>query len=212
MLPEWRVLGRAWAVCPLLLLLKVRVPMAAIVSDCMEYEYKPEGLNLCCEKCPAGHYVSKHCDKNHGAGVCSPCEPGSYLPYRNGETNCRLCSRCREDQEVVSPCTATRDQQCQCKPGYFCDSENCVENCFRCQSCPDHVSSPCNATRDTVCNTQDTTDTSEKKPEGGSLQMFVLVVITITSSSSSSSSPSSSSSFTAIKRKVCGSTRGSSAC
>ncbi|XP_025307610.3 tumor necrosis factor receptor superfamily member 10A-like isoform X1 [Canis lupus dingo] len=180
MLPEWRVLGRAWAVCPLLLLLKVRVPMAAIVSDCMEYEYKPEGLNLCCEKCPAGHYVSKHCDKNHGAGVCSPCEPGSYLPYRNGETNCRLCSRCREDQEVVSPCTATRDQQCQCKPGYFCDSENCVENCFRCQSCPDHVSSPCNATRDTVCNTQDTTDTSEKKPEGGSLQMFVLVVITIT--------------------------------
>lgn len=43
-----------------------------------------------------GHYVSKHCDKNHGAGVCSPCEPGSYLPYRNGETNCRLCSRCRE--------------------------------------------------------------------------------------------------------------------
>ena len=32
--------------------------MAAIVSDCMEYEYKPEGLNLCCEKCPAGESQS----------------------------------------------------------------------------------------------------------------------------------------------------------
>nr|XP_055168640.1 tumor necrosis factor receptor superfamily member 10B-like isoform X1 [Nyctereutes procyonoides] len=176
----WSVLGRVWAVCPLLLLLKAGVPMAAIVSNCKEYEYEPEGLNLCCEQCPAGHYVSKHCDRNHDAGVCSPCEPGSYLPYRNAETNCRLCSQCREDQEVVSPCTATRDQQCQCKSGiYFCDSENCVENCFRCKSCPGHVILPCNATRDTVCNTQHTTDIPEKKPEGASLQMFVLVLITI---------------------------------
>lgn len=36
------------------------------------------------------------------------------------------------DQVVVTGCSRTRNGQCQCRPGTYCDSVDCVEKCYRC--------------------------------------------------------------------------------
>ncbi|XP_025733998.1 tumor necrosis factor receptor superfamily member 1A-like [Callorhinus ursinus] len=140
---------RLWA---LLLLHGAAVTLPGGNPECGPNEYKPEGLHLCCQQCPAGFYVSRHCDVNHGVSKCSPCESESFQSHPNRETSCRPCTRCRADQEMVAECTPTSDRQCQCKSGtHYCDSDNCVENCFRCRRCSGPVIRPCNATHDTVC-------------------------------------------------------------
>lgn len=37
-----------------------------------------------------------------------------------------------KDQDVVSPCTHTRDTRCQCKPGRFCRPDQACEVCKKC--------------------------------------------------------------------------------
>ncbi|VCX36566.1 unnamed protein product [Gulo gulo] len=96
--------------------------------------------------------------------MCSPCEPGTFLAHRNEQTSCQPCTACREDQEEVAACTQTSDRQCQCKTGsFYCDSLNCVENCFRCRRCTGAVIRRCNATHDEVCDSDAGADTPGRK-------------------------------------------------
>ncbi|XP_062051619.1 tumor necrosis factor receptor superfamily member 25-like isoform X1 [Lepus europaeus] len=100
---------------------------------CEPDEYLSE--DHCCRFCPAGHFVSGLCSQNHSIGECEPCRPGTFMAYPSGEASCSPCSPCRPDQEVVANCALTSNTRCQCRPGHFyCDSEDCVENCFRCSS------------------------------------------------------------------------------
>lgn len=128
------------------------VTAATGMIACEPEEYAFEGY--CCGFCPAGHFVSGLCSQNHSIGECKPCRPGTFMAYPSGEASCSPCSPCRPDQEVVANCTLTSNTRCQCRPGHFyCDSEDCVENCFRCSRCPkDKVTRrPCTPTRNTEC-------------------------------------------------------------
>ncbi|XP_016072595.1 PREDICTED: tumor necrosis factor receptor superfamily member 1A-like isoform X2 [Miniopterus natalensis] len=101
--------------------------------------------------CPAGSYVSAHCDVNH-ATQCDRCPSDTFMNHPNRETACRPVTECRGDQEMVVNYTRVSDRQCQCKSEiYYCDSEDCVENCSRCTSCPGATLQKCSATKDTVC-------------------------------------------------------------
>ncbi|XP_005385014.2 PREDICTED: tumor necrosis factor receptor superfamily member 26-like [Chinchilla lanigera] len=114
----------------LLLLLVVQVTIATNMTPCNPGKCLSD--DLCCQCCPAGHFATKPCHENHSIAKCAPCEPGTFMAHPNLERACFLCSQCREDQEVVSNCSFTADRQCQCRKGYYCDSENCVEHCFQC--------------------------------------------------------------------------------
>ncbi|XP_032214030.1 tumor necrosis factor receptor superfamily member 1A-like [Mustela erminea] len=157
------------------------VPLLGGEPDCGLDEYKPDGLERCCKKCPAGSHVSRHCVVNHGDPLCSQCEPGTFLAHRNGQTSCQPCTACRADQEVVAACTQTSDRQCQCKTGsFYCDSLNCAENCFRCNRCTGAVIRPCNATHDTVCDSDAGADTPGKQtPEDVSAHGFKIVIVVL---------------------------------
>ncbi|KAM5223942.1 tumor necrosis factor receptor superfamily member 26-like [Hipposideros larvatus] len=119
---------------PLLLLVPASVTTATSVTRCGSDKYELKSLGLCCPLCPAGQYVTKHCDGTQST-QCSQCEPGTFTAHPNSETSCLPCAQCRDDQEEVTLCTPTRDRQCQCKTGsYYCDSGDCVEMCYRCTS------------------------------------------------------------------------------
>ncbi|XP_035297490.1 tumor necrosis factor receptor superfamily member 26-like isoform X2 [Cricetulus griseus] len=123
-------------------------------SQCGTNEFQFD--TLCCQLCPAGTYIFKQCQENHGKSECIPCESGFFMNHNNSESSCFRCSQCRDDQEEVSECFQTSDRECQCKQGTYCNSENCVERCLSCSSCPkDKVIRQCNATMNTLCEMSD---------------------------------------------------------
>ncbi|KAM5175566.1 tumor necrosis factor receptor superfamily member 10A-like [Callospermophilus lateralis] len=75
--------------------------------------------------CPAGYYRTE-------TGACEMCQEGvDYTNHSNNLSSCIPCSVCRNDKEQKSPCTTTRDAECQCKPGTFQD-QNSPEFCRTC--------------------------------------------------------------------------------
>ncbi|KAM5319809.1 tumor necrosis factor receptor superfamily member 25-like isoform 2-T2 [Glossophaga mutica] len=152
-----------------LLLLSAAVAVVPRESPCKSDQYELHGL--CCDLCPAGSHVSRVCDVDR-VTECSPCEPGSFTAHRNRETECLLCAKCRDDQEVVSDCTQDSNRRCQCTTGsFYCDSEDCVEACHPCSRCDGPTLETCNATRDTVCATE-----GEPGP-GGSASSSIWAVV-----------------------------------
>nr|XP_019611244.1 PREDICTED: tumor necrosis factor receptor superfamily member 10B-like isoform X2 [Rhinolophus sinicus] len=118
------------------------------------------------------------------------------MAHPNREAYCLPCTQCREDQKEVTSCHPTRDRQCQCMPGiYYCDSVDCMEQCYRCTRCPSCKDGghsgrllwcngatlhACNATSDAIC-------AAERNPVPGNANMdssvpvpvWVLVVVGI---------------------------------
>ncbi|KAF6333472.1 hypothetical protein mRhiFer1_008215 [Rhinolophus ferrumequinum] len=148
------------SLCRMLLLLPASVTIVTSVTRCDPDKYELQTLGLCCHLCPAGHYVSKHCDETRTT-KCDPCEFDTFTAHANRETRCLPCAQCREDQEEVTSCYPTRDRQCQCTSGtYYCDSVDCMEQCYRCTRCNGVTVHACNATRDAIC-------AAETNPEPG---------------------------------------------
>ncbi|XP_052616066.1 tumor necrosis factor receptor superfamily member 26-like [Peromyscus californicus insignis] len=134
------------------LLLRVTVCNESSPSPCGTDEFQSE--TFCCQLCPAGTHLIKSCQRNHSESECVPCELENFMNHHNRESSCFRCSQCRHDQEEVSECSQTANRKCQCKQGTYCNSENCVEKCLPCSSCPkDRVIRQCNATMDTLCDT-----------------------------------------------------------
>nr|XP_023397591.1 tumor necrosis factor receptor superfamily member 26-like isoform X1 [Loxodonta africana] len=133
-----------------LLLLAALVIMVDSKMQCGPDEH--EHGNICCRNCMSGQYVRKPCSENHGVGECEVCGDETYTSHSSGLTYCLPCTQCRKDQEVVANCTRTSNRQCQCKTGFYCESED-REICRPCHSCPEGtvIRHPCNATTDTVC-------------------------------------------------------------
>ncbi|XP_015986705.2 uncharacterized protein LOC107503231 isoform X2 [Rousettus aegyptiacus] len=157
---------------PLLLLLPAWVTITTSATRCGLDKFE-NSLGVCCDLCPAGHYVSRECDSNH-ITECHLCEHGTFMAHRNMETDCLPCSQCREDEEVVTPCSPESDQQCQCRQGaFYCDSELCRENCYRCSRCKGAVLQACNATRDTICATE------TKNPGSGNPNVYWWVLLVL---------------------------------
>lgn len=136
------------------LLLWATVCSVSSPSQCGEDEFQSD--TFCCQLCPAGTYVLKPCQRDHGKSECVPCEPGYFMKHNSSELGCFQCSQCRDDQEEVTECSQMADRECRCKQGTYCNSENCVEKCLPCSSCQnDRVIRQCNATIDTLCDTLD---------------------------------------------------------
>ncbi|XP_043308063.1 tumor necrosis factor receptor superfamily member 1A-like [Cervus canadensis] len=150
-----RVLGSvtmAWKLAVFVFMLWNQVTVTTGETTCRPDEYEVPGNPSCSRVCPAGYYVSRPVSQDHPIGACSPCEPGTFRAHPSVETQCLPCAQCREDQEVVKPCSPTSDQECQCRQGkFFCDSVDCAESCIRCEDSA--VLQPCNATSDAVCAT-----------------------------------------------------------
>ncbi|XP_060712573.1 tumor necrosis factor receptor superfamily member 21-like [Hemiscyllium ocellatum] len=123
--------------------------------DYSKKDYYPVRADLFCLKCPAGTYVADSCMTPFTRGKCLPCTEGEdYTEYPNGLGSCLPCHSCREDQEVVSPCSAQSNTVCQCNTGTFCSQEQSCEICRKCRtSCPEGqtVKTACTPTSDIVC-------------------------------------------------------------
>ncbi|XP_069815588.1 uncharacterized protein [Dendropsophus ebraccatus] len=110
---------------------------------------------ILCLKCPAGNFVKKDCVIPNTQGICRMCIPGvTYSEYETGLDRCLTCTRCRADQEELSPCNITKNTICQCKNGTYCPMDSPCNRCLPCNSsCPEGqvLYQPCNTTSDIVC-------------------------------------------------------------
>ncbi|XP_032492282.1 tumor necrosis factor receptor superfamily member 10A-like isoform X2 [Phocoena sinus] len=109
----------------------------------------PQGLKRSLsEKCLPGFYMEE------ASGDCMPCtDKVDYTNYSNTLSSCLLCKICKSGEEEKSPCTSTKDTECQCKPGTF-RREDAPEFCYKCRTrCPDGmvVATPCSPFSDLTC-------------------------------------------------------------
>ncbi|XP_061056684.1 tumor necrosis factor receptor superfamily member 10A-like isoform X3 [Eubalaena glacialis] len=98
--------------------------------------------------CVPGFYMEE------ASGDCTPCtDKVDYTNYSNTLSSCLLCRICKSGEEEKSPCTPTKDTECQCKPGTF-RREDAPEFCYKCSTrCPDGmvVATPCSPFSDLKC-------------------------------------------------------------
>ncbi|XP_067338057.1 tumor necrosis factor receptor superfamily member 21 isoform X2 [Channa argus] len=77
------------------------------------------GIQLLCDKCPAGTYVSIQCSPT-AVRECSPCPEGTFTRGENGVQQCHRCrAPCPTGLIEKAPCTATQDRICTCPPNNF---------------------------------------------------------------------------------------------
>ncbi|XP_055741036.1 tumor necrosis factor receptor superfamily member 21-like [Salvelinus fontinalis] len=84
------------------------------------------GIQLVCDKCPAGTFVSRHCTQTN-VRDCSRCDEGTFTHGENGIQHCHRCRRpCRAPLVEKVPCTATSDRICTCPPDTFTQGDSCT--------------------------------------------------------------------------------------
>ncbi|OCT79057.1 hypothetical protein XELAEV_18030152mg [Xenopus laevis] len=99
-----------------------------IVLPSGKYQHSDPGskINLICDKCPAGTYVSKHCTES-ALRECSPCPNGTFTKHENGNDRCHLCrATCQSSHVEELPCTALSDRECTCPPATFLLNDTCT--------------------------------------------------------------------------------------
>uniref|UniRef100_I3L5L0 Tumor necrosis factor receptor superfamily member 10A n=2 Tax=Sus scrofa TaxID=9823 RepID=I3L5L0_PIG len=108
----------------------------------------PEAGSLGRWKCPPGFHVED------ASGECVRCTDGvDYTSHPNTLFSCLRCTVCKSGEEEKTPCTATADTGCECKPGTFRE-ENSPEFCQKCHTrCPDGMvmATPCTPSSDLKC-------------------------------------------------------------
>ncbi|XP_067601256.1 tumor necrosis factor receptor superfamily member 10A-like isoform X3 [Pseudorca crassidens] len=119
------------------------------------------------ELCPPGYHVSE------GGENCISCTNGvDFTNHWNMLPSCLPCTICKSGEEERTPCTATKDTQCQCKPGTF-HEEDSPEFCQKCSTgCPDGMvmATPCSPFSDLTC--------VDRKSDTSQLVITVVAVIT----------------------------------
>ncbi|XP_047621888.1 LOW QUALITY PROTEIN: tumor necrosis factor receptor superfamily member 10D-like, partial [Phacochoerus africanus] len=112
----------------------------------------PEAGSRSPRECPAGFHVEE------ASGECVRCTDGvDYTSVSNSLSSCLRCTVCKSGEEEKTPCTATADTRCECKPGTFRD-ENSPEFCQKCRTrCPDGMvmATPCTPSSDLKCVPQE---------------------------------------------------------
>ncbi|XP_060156017.1 tumor necrosis factor receptor superfamily member 10A-like isoform X2 [Globicephala melas] len=118
------------------------------------------------ELCPPGYHVSEDGEN------CISCTNGvDFTNHWNMLPSCLPCTICKSGEEERTPCTATKDTQCQCKPGTF-HEEDSPEFCQKCSTgCPDGmvVATPCSPFSDLTC--------VDRKSDTSQLVIIVVAVI-----------------------------------
>nr|XP_006132515.1 tumor necrosis factor receptor superfamily member 6B [Pelodiscus sinensis]XP_006132516.1 tumor necrosis factor receptor superfamily member 6B [Pelodiscus sinensis]XP_025045153.1 tumor necrosis factor receptor superfamily member 6B [Pelodiscus sinensis]XP_025045154.1 tumor necrosis factor receptor superfamily member 6B [Pelodiscus sinensis] len=83
---------------------------------------------LLCHQCPPGTFVAQHCTRDKPT-VCARCPDLHYTQYWNYLEKCRYCNViCGELQVELHQCNSTHNRVCQCREGYYSDSEFCIEH------------------------------------------------------------------------------------
>nr|XP_031548334.1 tumor necrosis factor receptor superfamily member 10A-like [Vicugna pacos] len=78
--------------------------------------------------CPPGSHMAE------ASGECIRCTDGvDYTSHSNALSSCLLCRGCKPGEEEKSPCTATKDTKCQCKPHTFRGKDS-PEFCHKCST------------------------------------------------------------------------------
>lgn len=98
------------------------------------YEWRDRQTDerLVCQQCPPGTFVAQHCSRN-SLTLCKPCPSPYYTQYWNYLESCLYCNVVCDRLEVeVQPCNGTHNRVCQCKPGYYSDSDFCLRH----STCP----------------------------------------------------------------------------
>ncbi|KAJ7421508.1 tumor necrosis factor receptor superfamily member 10B [Pitangus sulphuratus] len=88
---------------------------------------------ICAYQIPSRTHLADFCTEPNGSSECSPCKREEFMEYPNVFHSCYECQKCREDQVELSPCQATRNTECACKEGTFCDPDLPCEMCEKCQ-------------------------------------------------------------------------------
>ncbi|XP_073530206.1 tumor necrosis factor receptor superfamily member 21 [Phyllobates terribilis] len=85
-------------------------------------------INVTCDKCPAGTYVSKHCTQ-FALRECSPCPNGTFTRHENGNDRCHNCSPpCEPPMVMKMPCSALSDRECSCPSAMYLLNGTCVNH------------------------------------------------------------------------------------
>ncbi|XP_029989966.1 tumor necrosis factor receptor superfamily member 1B [Sphaeramia orbicularis] len=90
-------------------------------GNCEDTKYRPDGSNLCCNKCPPGERLVTHCSETHER-VCEPCASGQYMEHMNYNQNCLKCVTCKEHKglKYARNCSPTTSSKCICQTGKYC--------------------------------------------------------------------------------------------
>ncbi|KAG7477571.1 hypothetical protein MATL_G00071080 [Megalops atlanticus] len=104
-----------------LLLACLTLPWVVCLGDKCNDKTHYRNDDLCCDLCPAGHFVKKDCTRIQKT-ICEKCPSGTY----NAEaTELFKCYTCMECQYARSECIPTRDAVCYCPPDSLCTTEEC---------------------------------------------------------------------------------------
>ncbi|XP_028836192.1 tumor necrosis factor receptor superfamily member 1A isoform X2 [Denticeps clupeoides] len=134
----------------------LRPPAAAL--NCSSSEYLHSDAQFCCNKCPAGHKLVSQCQSSDHRTICTKCEKGTFLLKANSSPRCSSCRRCKELEDVVSPCTHDGNTVCRCKQGYYGKPKGSdSQQCLICKTCGpgERVTGTCTPVTNTVCQCKD---------------------------------------------------------
>ncbi|XP_071999805.1 tumor necrosis factor receptor superfamily member 21 [Engystomops pustulosus] len=85
-------------------------------------------INVTCDKCPAGTFVSKPCTQS-ALRECSPCPTGTFTRHENGNDRCHNCSLpCDPPMVMKMPCSALSDRECSCPSATYLLNGTCVNH------------------------------------------------------------------------------------
>ncbi|XP_061116277.1 tumor necrosis factor receptor superfamily member 10B-like isoform X2 [Conger conger] len=154
-----------------------RMRLTRQISCYDDFEYPT--VNHCCQRCEAGQYVKKACERAGEKGICEPCPSDTYTEHRNGLDRCLQCTKCHEDKVATQACTSTKNTECQCKTGSFCEKEQACEVCKKCKKCKDgeEVMTNCTITSNTKCRPKPPSPASSHASQVAIPVVFVLLLL-----------------------------------
>ncbi|KAM9405220.1 tumor necrosis factor receptor superfamily member 1A [Salvelinus alpinus] len=127
--------------------------------QCPEGSHYHNANGTCCRKCHEGFKLEEHCTKDGGNSKCVPCEEGqTYREKSNYANTCLRCTRCVDNEEVVSSCKKSKNTMCHCKKGFYKNIINSgTWECLTCETCGpgERETQPCTQENDRVCECED---------------------------------------------------------
>ncbi|KAJ8005178.1 hypothetical protein DPEC_G00143940 [Dallia pectoralis] len=121
---------------------------------CQKGSHYRSKAGLCCGMCHQGFRLVNDCSIEYDNAKCEPCKSNQYMETSNNCNSCDRCGRCVENEEVVSPCTTTRNVVCRCKEKYYLKNiDERTRECRPCSECGsgERVQASCTRESNTVC-------------------------------------------------------------
>ncbi|XP_049336612.1 tumor necrosis factor receptor superfamily member 1A [Astyanax mexicanus] len=136
-------------------------------EKCADNEYE-SGTGFCCDRCPPGYKLKKHCPGKGLRSECDKCAEGTYLDAINSLEKCFACRICKKDEDVVSACTIEKNTVCACKTGYYKKVINRITwSCKPCKKCvkenKERIRRECGGEKNTECECIDSYYRGENK-------------------------------------------------